>query len=251
MLALVLAMLVAVPVGAVVAIPAIRVSGVFLALATLGFGILAQDVFYTRSFMFGSKTLGIAEPRPDISIGGLNLSTDKGFYYLLLAITVLVVAVVTAITMRRPGRLMEAMADSPLGLETHGASSTVLKVIVFCITAAIAALAGALTGMLFHYGLGSFFDPFSSLTLVVLTVVITLGSPWYAVLGAVGTVVVAGYLHGSNVTNGLTLLFGVSACTAAFATKIGGTPVQSSNCWTAWVVADPGRWGRAAGDSGG
>ena len=103
LLALVLAMLVAVPVGAVVAIPAIRVSGVFLALATLGFGILAQDVFYTRSFMFGSKTLGIAEPRPDISIGGLNLSTDKGFYYLLLAITVLVVAVVTAITMRRPG----------------------------------------------------------------------------------------------------------------------------------------------------
>ncbi|MBO0885660.1 MAG: branched-chain amino acid ABC transporter permease/ATP-binding protein, partial [Mycobacterium sp.] len=52
LVALVLAALVAVPVGAIIAIPAVRVSGVFLALATLGFGILAQEVFYTRSFMF-------------------------------------------------------------------------------------------------------------------------------------------------------------------------------------------------------
>ena len=49
LVALVLAALVAVPVGALIAIPAVRVSGVFLALATLGFGILVEEVFYDRA----------------------------------------------------------------------------------------------------------------------------------------------------------------------------------------------------------
>ena len=84
---LILAALVAVPVGAVVAIPAVRVSGVFLALATLGFGILMEQVFYTRDFMFGQSPIGLAAPRPGISIGAWNLSTDTGFYYVLLIIT--------------------------------------------------------------------------------------------------------------------------------------------------------------------
>ena len=166
LLALVLATLVAVPVGALVAIPAVRVSGVFLALATLGFGILVEQVFYTRSYMFGGTTLGIADPRPDVSIGGWNMSTDKGFYYVLLIITVLVVIVMSAIGSGRLGRLLEAMADSPLALETQGATSSVLKVIVFCITAAMASLAGALTGMLYHYAVGDYFESFASLELV-------------------------------------------------------------------------------------
>ena len=53
MLSVLLAGLVAIPVGAIVAIPAIRLTGVFLALATLGFGILLQQMFYTQSWMFG------------------------------------------------------------------------------------------------------------------------------------------------------------------------------------------------------
>ena len=131
--ALMLAALVAVPVGAVVAIPAVRVSEVFLALATLGFGILMEQVFYTRDFMFGQSPIGLAAPRPGVSIGRWNLSTDNGFYYLLLIIAVLVVIALMVINRGRLGRLLEAMSDSPLALETHGATSSVLKVIVFCI----------------------------------------------------------------------------------------------------------------------
>ena len=224
LLALVLATLVAVPVGALVAIPAVRVSGVFLALATLGFGILVEQVFYTRSYMFGGTTLGIADPRPDVSIGGWNMSTDKGFYYVLLIITVLVVIVMSAIGSGRLGRLLEAMADSPLALETQGATSSVLKVIVFCITAAMASLAGALTGMLYHYAVGDYFQSFASLELVAIVVIITLGEPWYAVLGAVGYTVIPGYLPGGNVSTYLLLLFGVGATTAAWGTRQGGTP---------------------------
>jgi ABC-type branched-subunit amino acid transport system ATPase component/branched-subunit amino acid ABC-type transport system permease component len=225
LLALVLATLVAVPVGALVAIPAVRLSGVFLALATLGLGILVEEVFYTRSYMFGGTTLGIEDPRPHVSIGGWHLYTDRGFYYLLLLVVVLVVVTVTVISSGRLGRLLEAMADSPLALETQGATSSVLKVIVFCITAAMASTAGAFTGMLYHYAVGTNFRSFDSLTLVVLVVIITIGDPWYAVIGAIGYTVIPGYVHGENTSNYLLLLFGVAAATAAYGTRGGTTPM--------------------------
>jgi ABC-type branched-subunit amino acid transport system ATPase component/branched-subunit amino acid ABC-type transport system permease component len=222
--ALVLASLVAVPVGALIAIPAVRVSGVFLALATLGFGILMEQAFYTRSFMFGSSTLGLASPRPAFSIGGWNLSSDTGFYYLLLVITVLVVITLSFINRGRLGRLLEAMADSPLALETHGATSSVLKVIVFCVAAAIAAMAGALEAMLFQFGIGTYFPSFGSLTLVALVVIVTVGDPWYAVIAAVGYSVIPAYITGASTTSWLNLIFGLGAATAALASGKGTTP---------------------------
>ena len=224
LLALVLASLVAVPVGALIAIPAVRVSGVFLALATLGFGILMEQAFYTRDFMFGSSTLGLNSPRPAVSIGGWNLSTDTGFYYLLLIITVLVVVTLTVINRARLGRLLEAMADSPLALETHGTTSSVLKVIVFCIVSAIAAMAGALEAMLFHFGIGTYFPSFSSLTLVALVVIVTIGDPWYAVIAAIGYSVIPAYITSATTTSVLNLAFGLGAATAALAVGKGRTP---------------------------
>jgi ABC-type branched-subunit amino acid transport system ATPase component/branched-subunit amino acid ABC-type transport system permease component len=235
LLSVVLAALIAVPVGALIAIPAVRVSGVFLALATLGFGILAEQVFYTRSFMFTALPQGLSAPRPDVSIGGLNLSSDKGFYYLLLFIVVLVVATITAISNGRLGRLLEAMADSPLALETNGTTSNLLKVIVFCISAAMASLAGALTAMLYHFGVGQpYFESFASLTLVALVVIITIGDPWYAVIGAVLYTVIPGYISGNTVPNVLTLLFGLSAVTAAYGTRGGTTPQALRNILDRW-----------------
>jgi ABC-type branched-subunit amino acid transport system ATPase component/branched-subunit amino acid ABC-type transport system permease component len=224
LLALVLATLVAVPVGALVAIPAVRVSGVFLALATLGFGILVQQVFYTQSYMFGASTLGVADPRPDVSIGGWNMSTDTGFYYLLLVIAVLVVLSVIWIGGGRLGRLLEAMADSPLALETQGTTTTVLKVIVFCVAAAMASLAGALTGMLYQFAVGSYFESFNSITLVVLVVIVTVGEPWYAVIAAGGYAIIPGYLTSGTTSTVLLLLFGIGAVAAPYGARGGTTP---------------------------
>jgi ABC-type branched-subunit amino acid transport system ATPase component/ABC-type branched-subunit amino acid transport system permease subunit len=224
LLALVLAALVAVPVGALVAIPAARLSGVFLALATLGFGILAQYLFYNRGFMFGRTALGIAAPRPALKLGAWDMASDRGYYYVLLIITVVVTLALTAITAGRLGRLMQAMGDSQLALETRGTSLVVLKMIVFCISAAFAALAGALTASLFHYSVGTSFQPFSSLTLVVLVTIVTFGDPWYAVMGAVGRTVIGGYVHGPTVNNSLTLLFGISGVLAVYGTRATGMP---------------------------
>jgi len=212
---LLLSALVAAPVGALIAIPAVRVSGVFLALATLGFGILMQEVFYSRGFLFGVSALGIADPRPDISIGGLSLSSDNGFFYLLLFITVLVVIATTSMTDGRLGRLLEALADSPMALETQGASTTVLKVMVFCISACFASLAGALMGMLDNYATPVSFQPFTSLTLVAVVVIVTVGDPWYALIAALGYSVFPGYVTGATTSNWLTLVFGLGAVAAA------------------------------------
>lgn len=226
LLALVLATLVAVPVGAVLAIPAVRVSGVLLAVATLGFGILAQQVFYDRVFLFGSSALGLADPGPDVTVAGLNLASGRGFYYLVLLITAVVVVMVASIGSGRLGRVLDALAGSPLALETQGTSATTVKVIVFCISAALASLSGALTGVLYHYSVGSYFPPFDSLTLVVLVVIITVGEPWYAIVGAIAYAVLPGYLTGATTTNVLTLLFGVGAVTVALGSPIRTVPAS-------------------------
>lgn len=216
----VLAALVAVPVGAIVAIPAVRVSGVYLALATLGFALLIQDVFYNTNLMFGQNSVGLAEPRPNVSIGGWHLYTDQGFYFLLLLIAVLVVATIAVITSGRLGRLLKGMSDSQVALETRGTTASVLKVIIFCITAAMASMAGALTGMLYHYGVPGSFQAFGAVQLVVLVVLIQIGDPWYAVIGAVMTTVLPGYINAGGFTSYLNLLFGVSALAIGINAKL-------------------------------
>ncbi len=162
------------------AIPAIRLSGLFLALATLGFGILLQYLFYSTNLMFGLTTSGIPAPRPDVSVFGLSLASDKGFYYVLLIAAVLSTAVIMVIQRSRMGRLLGALADSPLALETQGATTNVVKVLVFCISAAFASLAGALIAVEFHYAVGANYDPFLSLVYVALVVIAIGGEPWYA-----------------------------------------------------------------------
>ena len=57
LVALAISGLIAMPIGAVLAIPAIRQAGLYLALATLGFGIVLQYMFYTEAFMFGPNNL--------------------------------------------------------------------------------------------------------------------------------------------------------------------------------------------------
>ncbi|MHB1776022.1 MAG: ABC transporter permease subunit [Acidimicrobiales bacterium] len=211
LLAILLAGLIAVPVGALIAIPAIRLSGVFLALATLGFGVLLEQMIYTTNLMFGPTSSGIPAPRPDVSLWGWHLSTDTGFYYVLLLFAGATVAVVMAIQRGRLGRLLGGLADSPMALETHGATTNVVRILLFCISAAIASVAGALLATVFHYGVGSNYASFESLTLVALVIISIGGDPWYAVIAAVGFAVVPGYLTVSNISTYLEILFGVFA----------------------------------------
>jgi ABC-type branched-subunit amino acid transport system permease subunit len=142
-LALVGAGLLTVPVGALVAIPAIRLSGLYLALATFGFGLLLERVVFSTALMFGGTGARVA-PRPDfVGPGG-----DRAFYFVCLAIVVVVAMLLSRVEATRLGLLLRAMADSPTALAVHGASVTVMRVLVFSIAAFVAGIGGALLAAL-------------------------------------------------------------------------------------------------------
>jgi ABC-type branched-subunit amino acid transport system ATPase component/branched-subunit amino acid ABC-type transport system permease component len=211
LVALLLAALVAVPIGAFIAIPAIRLSGVFLALATLGFGILLEQMIYTQGWMFGPSSNGLPTPRPSLNIGAVHLASDTGMYFVVLAFVVVIAAAVAVASQTRLGKLLHAMGDSPLALETYGASVNVIRVLVFCISAFIAAIAGALTASVNTYAIGDNFPSFSSLTLVAIVIIVVVGDPWYAFIAAAALVIVPVYLTFGNVSEVIVALSAVGA----------------------------------------
>jgi ABC-type branched-subunit amino acid transport system ATPase component/branched-subunit amino acid ABC-type transport system permease component len=210
LLALLAAAVIAAPVGAVLAIPAIRFPGLYLALATLGFGLLLQNMFYGESYFFGNFGVGLTIPRPQLS--WLDLSSDTGYYYMVLAVVILATILVFAVERSRLGRLLRAMADSPAGVASCGTSINVSRVLVFCLSASLAAVAGVLDGGVLGVVGGDNYQPITSLQLFAL-IVLTFGdAPWYAVMAAFGQVLAPAYISTSpTVGYVLTLLFGVGA----------------------------------------
>jgi ABC-type branched-subunit amino acid transport system ATPase component/ABC-type branched-subunit amino acid transport system permease subunit len=209
-LAVLLSGLIAVPIAAVLAIPAIRLSGLYLALATFGFGVLVAYMFYTEPFMFTATGAGLTEPRPNLP--WLDLTSDKAYYYLVLVLMIVVSLAVLAVTRSRLGRLLGALADSPTALATGGTSTMTCQVLVFCISGFLAAVAGALDAAAQTNVSGDSYPPLLSLTYLALVMICVGREPWYALLAAFGLFVVPSYISaGGNATNWLTLLFGLSA----------------------------------------
>ena len=213
LLALVGAGLLAVPVGAFVAIPAIRLSGLYLALATFGFGILVERMVFSTALMFGGRGSRSA-PRPG-DLFGLTLNSDKGFYYVALAIVLTISAGMFWLNRSRLGRLCQAMADSPVALATHGTNVRVTRVLVFCVSAFVAGVAGALFAALAGSIGGVGFGPFASLTW--LTVLALAGPSEFgaAVVAALVLAVVPSYVDNPNYTEWQPVIFGSLAVFAS------------------------------------
>jgi ABC-type branched-subunit amino acid transport system ATPase component/branched-subunit amino acid ABC-type transport system permease component len=208
--ALLAAGLVTIPIGALLSIPAIRLSGLYLALATFGFGLLVQYMFYTENYMFGSIGAPLNVPLPMQSFLGLTGSL-KSYYYLCLLITVVIALAMVAVNRSRLGRLLRALADSPVGLATSGSSTNVTRVVVFCLSAFLAAIAGVLGAGAFSAVGADSYQPVLSLTLFTVVVIMIGGAPWYAFVGAAGLEILPSYLTSTNVTNWLQVVFGASA----------------------------------------
>jgi branched-subunit amino acid ABC-type transport system permease component len=216
--AVLLAGLVAIPVGAILAVPAIRLSGVYLAVATFGFGLLVQRLFYPSFLMFGHN-LFLSAPRPKLA--GINVHTDTGYYYVVLAVTTACVALVALIRAGRMGRLLRAFADSPTGLNAHGTNTTELKVLVFCTSAFLAGIGGALIGPVTGTATQVSFDLGISLLLLAVLFVAGRQPLLSAVLGAVFYIVIPGYIDNADVRAYTPVVFGALALVAAI---YGGLP---------------------------
>jgi ABC-type branched-subunit amino acid transport system ATPase component/ABC-type branched-subunit amino acid transport system permease subunit len=205
--ALVIAALVTIPIGALIALPALRLSGIYLALATFAFGLILEVMFYNSELMFGPSTAGLPMPRPQV----LGLDTDLGYYYLVLAVVAVCTLFLVLLQRMRLGRLLRGLGESPVALETSGASVRLTKLIVFCLSAGMAAVAGALYGSTFSNVGGLSFQSFSSLTLLVLLLLMPGAEPWYAVIGALSLVVLPTFVPGGETAHDvLTLMFGLA-----------------------------------------
>lgn len=206
--AVLLSGLIAVPVGAIVAIPAIRLAGLFLALATFGFGLLLEMVVYPSELMFG-HTGNLPAPRP------AGFDGETAFYYLLLAITVAGIGLTALITRSRLGRLLRAMADSPTTLSTLGLSVNVTRVTVFGISAFLAGVAGALYASEGQSASGMPFSALESLTWLAVLVMVAPMRAAAPIAAAIGLVVIPVYITNVTVHEWLPVLFGLGALLVA------------------------------------
>ncbi len=130
-------------VGAVLALPTLRLRGLYLALATLAFAVLMDNVFFTSNSVFGSSG-AVTVGRPDIF--GLRFATNKSFDILIGIILALCLIGVSALRRGPFGRRLVAMSDSPAACSPVGLSLTLTKLAVFSLSAGLAGLAGALYG---------------------------------------------------------------------------------------------------------
>lgn len=201
-LALALAGLAVVPIGALVAIPAIRLSGVYLALATFGFAILMERVGYPSGAMFGAGGIRQA-PRPSIA------RTDTAFFYLSVAVVAVACGLVVLITRTRLGRLLRGLAESPTALTTNGLGVSTTRVVVFAVSAFLAGIAGALFASGSGTVSGQSFGSFSSLLYLVILAVAGRALIPSAIAAAVALAIAPAYLPDAFLQH-QALIFGIA-----------------------------------------
>ena len=126
--------------GALLALPALRVSGPYLAMVTLAFGTIIQILINEMDFLTEGP-LGIKIHKP--FIGGVQLN-ENGFYWLVFGLMVLSLVVADRILRSQLGRAFEALRGSPVASDCMGVSVYRYKVYAFVISAGYAGLAGCL-----------------------------------------------------------------------------------------------------------
>jgi len=209
--ALLLAGLCTAPTGALVAIPAIRTSGIYLALLTLGFSIFLQNVVYPTSFMFGGEIF-VKGPRP--VLGALDGHHDKHLYYVVLALAVLTGLLLVGIARSQLGRFLRAMSETPTLLATHGLAVNVTRLLVFCLSAFLAGIGGALLLTQAGSVSGVGFGPIQSLVLLAVLAVCGTRLLRSTILAAGLLGVLPGYVTSFGVDQ-QTAVFGLTALAAA------------------------------------
>ena len=126
--------------GAILALPALRVSGPYLAMVTLAFGTIIQILINEMTFLTEGP-LGIKLTKPVLL--GLKLD-ERDFFWLVAVLMVLALIVVHRVLRSHLGRAFEALRGSPVASDCMGVSVYRYKVYAFVISAGFAGLAGAL-----------------------------------------------------------------------------------------------------------
>jgi ABC-type branched-subunit amino acid transport system ATPase component/ABC-type branched-subunit amino acid transport system permease subunit len=126
--------------GAILALPALRVTGPYLAMVTLAFGTIIQILINEMTWLTEGP-MGIKIGKPVILGAKLH---EVEYFYMVAAFMVLSLILVHRILKSNLGRAFEALRDSPIASDCMGVSVYRYKVYAFVISAALAGLAGSL-----------------------------------------------------------------------------------------------------------
>ncbi|MBV9933707.1 MAG: ABC transporter permease [Actinobacteria bacterium] len=141
--AAILGAIIAIPVGLIIGLPSLRLSGLYLALATMAFALTVDTLVYPKRWISGGTT-GLSVPRPKLF--GFSFASTERFYYLTVAVFVLFAFGAILIRQGPIGRRLQMMRDAPMAAATFGVNLTLTKLAVFAASGAGAAFAGALYG---------------------------------------------------------------------------------------------------------
>jgi branched-chain amino acid transport system permease protein len=167
--------------GFILGIPALRLEGPYLAIATLGFGI-AVTITIGRIDLFGGH-MGLIVPKPEIA--GIDFSGDRSLYYLVTAIALLMGFAMRNILKSRLGRAFHAVRDSDIAASTLGVNVARYKTLSFAISAFYAGIAGGLWAFVLGFINPGLFSFVLSILFLATVVVGGLGTILGSVLGAV------------------------------------------------------------------
>lgn len=128
-------------IGFIVGMPAVKLSGHFLGVATLGFGVAIPEILLKWDALTGGFS-GLFPERP--SIFGFSFTTDLRIYYLVLAIGLIVTWLVHNLIEGRIGRSFVAIRESEVAATSVGINVSLYKTLMFTISAFYAGIAGSL-----------------------------------------------------------------------------------------------------------
>ncbi len=171
-----------------IGIPIFKLKEHYLALATLGLGLIIHIIFVEEVALTGGPS-GLTRPIPYLSIGGLELSNDFKYYYLVWLITLLAVIIANNVVHSRVGRALRSIHGSEFAARSLGVDIGKFKLRVFTLSAIYASIAGSLYAHYITFISPSPFGLMTSIQFVVMAVVGGLSSIWGPVFGVAGITV--------------------------------------------------------------
>ncbi|MDR5693706.1 MAG: branched-chain amino acid ABC transporter permease [Armatimonadota bacterium] len=168
--------------GFLLGLPVLRLTGPYLTIATLGFGIAVHQVLTNWEGLSGGR-MGLFIPKP--SIGPWTLASEAALYYLAVGTTGVLTWIAYNLVRSHIGRAFVAIRDSDVAAEVMGVNLMVYKTLAFGLSAFYAGVAGALQGHLLGYIEPQMFTLFESIYYFSMIVVGGLGTIPGSILGAV------------------------------------------------------------------
>ncbi len=169
-------------VGFLFGLPALRLEGLYLALATFSLALAVPQILkYFENWTGGSQGIVLSKPNAPF---GLKLNPDQWLYFLTLAVLVLLFWLGANLLKGRVGRAIVAIRDNHIAAEAMGINTALYKSLVFGVSAAYTGVAGALSASVIAYVAPDSFNVFLSVTLLIGSVIGGLASISGAIFGA-------------------------------------------------------------------